>query len=478
MAPKENKWPFYFGELITIKDIDSNIGIVTLWTKKESVAKELKENYCAIGQLYSKEEGISALVRNCLANKKIRHLIVTGHDLHKSGEALIKLFENGVDDENNIIGARNASIDKEIPRSALDVFRKNVKVYDMRGTDFSMIDPLIKTLPKMVSYGEPELFPKPQIRIPDIFPTDASCFKIREKYIGDAWLKILYNLMRFGVLKPNHYADDAKELINITTVITDEDPDNPDIKEYFDFDKDDLDQYIPQVTTPVEISGVYYTYGQRLRNYDGIDQIKFIIDDIKKSIGTRRAIAFTWNVEKDMRAPHAPCIDMVHAIAQEKLYLTVYIRSNDMFKAWPKNAYALRKLQYIIAKEVGIEPGSLTIISGNAHVYSSDFRKIMKLLDAYPPELSRVGDPRGNFLIRVENDSIHVTHQDPDGKPIDEFIGRTAMDIYRKIAKEFRISDVSHALDIGCELQKAEIALGLGIPYIQDMPLDFSKARK
>jgi len=51
--------------------------------------------------------------------------------------------------------------------------------------------------------------------------------------------------MRFGVLKPNHYADDAKELINITTVITDEDPDNPNLKEYFDFDKEDLKPIYP-----------------------------------------------------------------------------------------------------------------------------------------------------------------------------------------------------------------------------------------
>jgi len=79
----------------------------------------------------------------------------------------------------------------------------------------------------------------------------------------------------------------------------------------------------------------------------------------------------------------------------------------------------------------------------------------MKLLDAYPPELSRIGDPRGNFLIRVENEKIIVTHQDPDGKPIDEFSGKTAIEIYRKMANEFRVSDLSHAMDIGCELQKA-----------------------
>ena len=35
-----------------------------------------------------------------------------------------------------------------------------------------------------------------------------------------------------------------------------------------------------------------------------------------------------------------------------------------------------------------------------------------------------------------------------------------------------------HYTDIGMELQKAETAMKLGIPYIQDRPLDLSFARK
>ncbi|MFH1630737.1 MAG: thymidylate synthase [Candidatus Aenigmatarchaeota archaeon] len=471
----EKKWPFYFGDQILVKDITSNIGIITLWTKKENVLKELKENYCAVGQLYSREEGISAIVRNCLANKNIRHLIITGHDLNKSGEALLSLFEKGVDDTNNIIGMKGAMLDKEIPKTSIDDFRKNVKIYDMRGTDFSMIDPLLSSLPRMVSYGEPEFFPKPEIKLPEVFPNDPSVFKIREQFIGDAWLKILQNIMRFGVLKPNHYGDDAKELINISTVITEEDPDNPRLMEFFDFDKKDLDDYIPQVTTPKKFEGVLYTYGQRLRDYNGIDQIAYIIEDIKRSIGTRRAIAFTWNVEKDMRAPHSPCIDMVHVIAQDKLHMTAYIRSNDMFKAWPKNAYGLRKLQKIICTETGVPMGCLTTISGNAHVYSSDFRKILKLLDTYKPEYNMKRDPRGNIIIRIEDNSIMVTHLCPDGHRLEEFSGKTAIELYKKIVNDCRVSDLSHAMDVGAELQKAEIALNLGIPYIQDKMLDFGK---
>jgi len=470
------KWPLQFNELLHVDDLDSNVAIVTLWTKKEHVMKELHERYAIIGQLYSREEGISALVRNCLANKKIRHIIVTGSDLYRSGEALIKLFENGVDENGRIIGMENASVEKEIPRTALENLRENVRVYDMRRHDFSTLNEFIKKLPKLLSYGPPEVFPKPEIKVPEAFPTDRSGFKIRERYVGDAWLKILYNIMRFGYLKKSKYADDAKELINLVAVITDENPDEPRIMDYFNFTKNDLDDYVPQVVTPTHVNGVSYTYGQRLRNYKGLDQIRFMIDDLKRSKDSRRAIAFTWDVEKDMTSQHAPCINMVHALVQDKLYLTAYIRSNDMFNAWPRNAFALRKLQYMICEQLGTEAGSLTVVSGSAHIYATDFRKALKLIDAYKPEPARVGDPRGNILVRVENGEIVVVHLDPDGMRIESFSGKTAMELYRKMAREYRISEINHAFDIGCELQKAEIALTLGLPYIQDMPLDFSGA--
>jgi thymidylate synthase len=463
----------YFGELLHIKNPESSIGIVTLWTKKERVMSEVKEDYAVMGQLYSREEGISALVRNCLMNKKIHHIIVTGVDLYGSGEALIRLFKDGVDTNHKIIGVENAFLDKEIPKSAIDNLRKHVTIHDLRKKGFSEIDPLIKSLPKFSAWGEPEVFPKAKIEMPDAFPSDRIAHKIRERYIGEAWLKILYNVMRFGYHKSSKYADDIRELLNLSTVITEEDPDNPRLEEYFNFSQSDLDNYIPQVTTPKCVEGVLYTYGQRLRNFKGIDQIQFIIDFIKKEKDSRRLIAFTWDVVNDINAPHAPCIDMVHVLVQDKLYMTVYIRSNDMFNAWPKNAYALRKLQSIISEAVGIEMGSLTIISGSAHIYATDFKKTLALLEKYPPTLSRVGDPRGNILVRVENNEIVVTHLDPNGHRIDQFSGKSAMELYRKMATEMRVSEINHAFDIGCELQKAEIALSLGIPYVQDQPLDF-----
>ncbi|MBI5060899.1 MAG: DUF4346 domain-containing protein [Candidatus Aenigmarchaeota archaeon] len=449
------------------------LAIVTLWTKKENVTSKLRVPYYVVGQLYSKADGISILIRNCLANKKIRHLVITGSDLQGSGEALAKLFHNGVDDKNVIIGT-DTQLEKEIPKAAIDNFRQHVKLHDKRELiDFSQLNVFITALPKLGSYGPAETFPKAEIDVPESFPTDRMIFRIRSKYVGEAWLKILFNVMRFGYIKRSKYADDIKELVNICTVIEGEDPDEPVLQDYLSFSKEELDEYIETVTTPKHIEGVLYTYGQRLRNYNGIDQIKFIIEDVKKMRDSRRAIAFTWNVEKDMWADHAPCIDMVHVLVQDKLYMTAYIRSNDMFNAWPKNAFALRKLQYMISEGTGIEPGSLTVISGSAHIYARDFGKALSIIENFPIENNKIGDPRGNFLIRVDGRKIVVDHLDHAGHKIDSFSGKTAAELYKKMAHECRVSDFGHAYDLGAELQKAEIALNLGIKYVQDRELEF-----
>ncbi len=469
-------WPIYEKELLQTGDPESNVAILTLWTRKENVTSKLHAPYSVAGQLYSRGDGISTLIRNCLANKNIRHIVMVGSDLHGGGELLAKLFRDGVDEKNTIIGT-NEALEKEIPKSAIDTFRKHVSLHDKRElADFSQLNEFITSLPRAGPYGEPEQHPKAEIVLPENFPADRMVFKVSGRYIGDAWLKILYNIMRFGYRKTSKYAVDIKELINLCTVISGENPDEPMLPDYFSFSKKELDEYIETIVTPKHVEGVIYTYGQRLRSFRGIDQIKFIIEDIRKEKDSRRAIAFTWDVEKDMRADHAPCIDMVQALVQDKLHMTAYIRSNDMFNGWPKNAFALRKLQYMISEGCGVEPGLLTVISGSAHIYEKDFKRALSVAESYYGKGDeKICDPRGNFLIRINDGKIVVEHLDTAGRRIDAFSGKTAMDIYKKMAHELRVSDIGHAFDLGAELQKAELALKLGIKYVQDMPLDIGK---
>ena len=98
----EVDWPVYFKDRLLVGDFDSCVGVATLWMPKENVAdvldnalaKRSGKLYSVCGQLYTKR-GINPLLRNILANPKIRHLVICGPDRQGSGEALLKFLIMG-----------------------------------------------------------------------------------------------------------------------------------------------------------------------------------------------------------------------------------------------------------------------------------------------------------------------------------------------------------------------------------------------
>ncbi len=475
MSAMSKVWPGYFSDLLHIENKENHIGIVTLWAKKEIYIKRIDSSlYNSIGQMYSREEGLSALVRNLLANKNITDLVIVGVDLNHCSNALIDLFKNGVDEKNEVIGEHYSKIDDEVSKESIDNLLKNVKFHDLRSVkDPDELNNYLKNIKKREPYGEFELFPEAELKIPEVFPSDHCGFKVRGSHIKDVWPKILKTIDKFGDMKKSQYGDMQKEVISLVSIVEDEDPDEPLWSENFDFTKDELKDYIPQVTTPNEVEGLDYTYGQRLMKFRNIDQIKNIVEQLKKENFTRRAVACTWDVMTDYKNPKAPCLDLVQALVQDnKLYLTCYFRSNDMYGAWPRNAFALRKLQKDIAQEVGIDMGSLIIISNSAHYYERSFNKVADIIEVEKSKIKWNPDPFGTIVITINNGLIFAQHMDVNGKKLEVIEGKTAMEVYRKIADEMKISDISHALDIGCELQKAEIALKAGKEYRQDNVLE------
>ena len=466
------KWPLIFNDMIHVGNTTSQICILTLWTKKENIiAKVDAKNYAVVGQLYSKDEGLSAVVRNCLANKNIRHLIVTGADLNGSGQAVVDLFKKGVNKENKILGKSKGWIDKEIPRKAIENLRKNVVIHDFRDIkDFSLLNKEIQKFKKLPSYGEPERFTRAKVKTPQTFPSETIGFIVHEEKIGNAWLRILQDIMRFGVIKSSEQHARQRELLCYTTVIHD---DLKTWEDYYLFSKKEADKYYEQLLSKTAVEGISYTYGERLRKYHGVDQLQELIDKLKKSKNTRRAIAFTWDVKTDHDNIESPCLDLIQAIVQnDALYLTAYFRSQDMYNAWLMNTYALRKLQYTIAKQIGIGVGSLAVISNSAHIYETNWDNALDVLDATKRYIKRIGDPRGDFVITIEG-HIKVTHLSPEGKRIEEFYGDTAFELYQNMVLSGRVSELSHAFYLGSELIKAELCKKKGIKYVQDKTLEF-----
>lgn len=474
-----DNWPYYFSKMIHTTNEKSNVAILTLWSRKDIYIKALPPQiYNSIGQLYSREEGVSLLVRNLCLNTYITDLVLVGVDLNHCADALIGLFQNGVNENNEIICEYYAKLDDEISKEAIERIRKYVTLHDLRSIKdkdelAQRIEQLNKT--EIIPYAHIEMFKEVEIKAPQTYPSLRTNFTISSSYIKDAWIQVLKHIMKFGVLKDSQYEEKQRELIAMNVTITKENPLDFKLIEEFGFNEDELNAYIPQVTSINEIEGLEYTYGQRLMNHKGINQIQNIIAQINSQAYTRRAIAFTWNVEDDYQNPKCPCLNLVQVLVQDDvLHMTCYFRSNDMYEAWPRNTFALRHLQHQICQETQKELGNLTIISNSAHIYERSFKKVETILEKKQKKVTWDQDPNGTIAIDVKDGVIVVKHLDTNGKRLEQFEGKTAIELYKYIANTLKISDISHAMDIGCELQKAQIALEEGVEYLQDQPLKFN----
>jgi len=119
--------------------------------------------------------------------------------------------------------------------------------------------------------------------------------------------------------------------------------------------------------------GRLFDWGERLVA-DGqpvhIDQIAYIVDKLKSSPVTRRAIAITWNPVIDEKLDACPCLQLVQCVLREgKLTMRVIFRSNDMLTAAGANMYALVQLQKTIADALLVPCGTYTHISLVPHIY-------------------------------------------------------------------------------------------------------------
>ncbi len=273
-----------------------------------------------------------------------------------------------------------------------------------------------------------------------------------------------------------------KEILNLTAVVTDEDPDNFFLPQYLGFDREKIASYLPQILQKEKLAGLHYTYGNRLGGHFGIDQVKKIIEKLQKDPNAREAVGVLFDPKVDIEAEHRPCITLIQALKnQEKLNLNVYVRSHDIFGGWPLNAFGLRKLQQQIAHETDIPLGNLTFISASAHIYDFNWSEAQKIIteNSFDPFET---DPRGFFRVDInpKKQVIKVEHFSPEGLPLQTFNQtmnrpKPALELARKINDQLGVSLISHAFDLGTELQKAEIALKLKIDYIQDQPLNYSE---
>ena len=133
-------------------------------------------------------------------------------------------------------------------------------------------------------------------------------------------------------------------------------------------------------------------YGHQWRNWnsDEIDQIKEVIQTLKKNPDSRRMLVSAWNPSvlpdtsksfsenvANGKAALPPC----HAffqfyVANGKLSCQLYQRSADIFLGVPFNIASYALLTLMMAQVCGYEPGDFIHTFGDAHIYSNHYEQL------------------------------------------------------------------------------------------------------
>jgi thymidylate synthase len=503
-----------------------SIVIVTGWTLKETVAKHLEPSeYAAIGHLYSPTRGISLLVRNLLANPWVRRLVLINATKEDRNSGSITCFQDflergfklGKTDTGKDCWLINSQIagylDLEIDEELLEKLRHSLEWETVSNLKEAMaVTQKMNLLPMLSSWNEPIEIPLNEV-VPNILPAPLYGHRIEGKTIAETWVKIIHRIKNTGKIKPNAYGGQWQELIDLIAIVTDEPPDlyfpEPN---YLPCNREFIKEYIPQIvgwveernptmeadiSTSLDVQAegsrglksdiINYTYGDRLRSWFGADQVEQVINKLIADLNSARAVMSLWDI-KDNETKNPPCLNHIWLrVIGDRLTLTATFRSNDMFSAWVANAMGLRALQKHICEEITsrsyhkLTLGALITVSQSAHIYDDCWENADRLIASQYHLICQernFDDPAGSFVISVSQDRIVVEHMTPgSGEVINCYSGKSAKQLYQKIARDCPYLEVEHALYLGTELQKAEFSLSqLGvIKYEQDRNLKFIK---
>ena len=153
------------------------------------------------------------------------------------------------------------------------------------------------------------------------------------------------------------------------------------------------------VESPIEgykFGDLNHVYGYQWRSWpaaDGgsIDQIREVIETIKRNPSSRRMIVSAWNVADVGSMALPPCHTMFQFfVADGKLSCQLYQRSGDVFLGVPFNIASYALLTMMIARECGLEAGEFIHTLGDAHLYLNHLDQAAEQLAREPRTLPRM----------------------------------------------------------------------------------------
>ncbi len=143
-----------------------------------------------------------------------------------------------------------------------------------------------------------------------------------------------------------------------------------------------------------ELGPVYGAQWRKWRTYEGqtVDQISWLVEEIKHNPKSRRLIVNAWNVGDIGKMALPPCHTMFQFYVSNdgRLSCQLYQRSADVFLGVPFNIASYSLLTMMVAQVCGLTPGDFVHTMGDAHLYVNHIEQAKLQLSRTPKQLPKM----------------------------------------------------------------------------------------
>lgn len=133
-------------------------------------------------------------------------------------------------------------------------------------------------------------------------------------------------------------------------------------------------------------------YGKQWRNFGGIDQIKYVIEQLIENPNNRRILVNSWNPFDLDHMALPPCHVMFQFGVEDEKYLTcaMYQRSCDLFLGVPFNVASYGLLTHIMAEATGLEAKEFIWFGFDCHIYDNHRKQVLEQINRNPMTFPKI----------------------------------------------------------------------------------------
>ena len=159
-------------------------------------------------------------------------------------------------------------------------------------------------------------------------------------------------------------------------------------------------------------------YGRQWRDFEGVDQLRQVVEDIRTNPDSRRLIVSAWNpkdIPQMVKSGLPPCHSLFQFYVSEgRLSCQLYQRSADIFLGVPFNIASYALLTLMIAQVTGLQPGEFVHTFGDAHLYINHLEQThLQLSRDFRPLPTMKINPEVSSLFDFEFEDFELVGYDP-----------------------------------------------------------------